>query len=117
MASVLLASRLVLTKEENMLLFVCSEAVESKLVELETRRIAENAHHRMEYHCTSDVLLNSFGFDQTSKSYCRFNKSISAESKQNKQVSRTVIPPIMLVFSAYSDTAWPVTLPVIIKKL
>ena len=67
MASVLLASRLVLTKEENMLLFVCSEAVGSKLVELETRRIAENAHHRIEYHCTSDVLLNSFGFDQTSK--------------------------------------------------
>ena len=62
MASVLLASRLVLTKEENMLLFVCSEAVESKLVELETRRIAENAHHRMEYHCTSDVLFYLFTF-------------------------------------------------------
>ena len=48
------------------------------------------------YHCTDDLLFDSFGSDQTSISK-------AANSKQNKQeVSLTVILPLQLVFYAFT---------------
>ena len=59
----------------------------------------ENTHHRGKYHCTTNLLFDWFGFYQTSKIAVIATKA--KQLNQNKQeVSRTVILPLKLVFSA-----------------
>ena len=68
---------------------------------------AENTHHRGKYHCTAELLFEWFGLDQTSKYVANLTKAMQLESKEHftadkQKVSRTVILPLKLAFSAQS---------------
>ena len=52
----------------------------------------------MVYHCTADLLLDWFGFDQTSKAVANSTRAKLLNPKK-QEVSRTVIRPIKLAFS------------------
>ena len=59
----------------------------------------ENTQHRGKYHCTSDLLSDWFGFDQTSKTVVCATEAKQLNPNKINRRSAVILLPIKLVFS------------------
>ena len=64
----------------------------------------ENTQHRGKYHCTSDLLSDWFGFDQTSKTVVCATEAKQLNPNKINRRSAVILLPIKLVFSASSSS-------------